>query len=401
MRNIPFSPPDISQDEIDEVIDTLRSGWITTGPKTKLFEAELAKLCSVKKAAALGSATAGMELTLRLLGIGAADEVITTAYTYTATAAVIAHVGAKIILLDTGRDSYQINYEAIEAAITEKTKVIIPVDIAGVMCDYDRLYEIVEAKSYLFKPANELQEAFGRVIILADAAHSLGAESKGIRSGNAADFSSFSFHAVKNLTTAEGGAVTWKSIEGFTDEDIYRHFMLYSLHGQSKDALAKTRAGAWEYDVVKPLYKCNMNDIQASLGLAQLRRYPGMLARRRELIKRYDALMSELGISSLKHYGADFCSSGHLYMIRLPGFNEEDRNQFIKELAEEGISANVHFKPLPLLTAYKSMGFDIRTYPNAYAMYQNEVTLPLHTGLSDEDIVYICACVKRLWQQQA
>jgi len=394
MKNIAFSPPDISQIEIDEVIDTLRSGWITTGPKTKLFESELAKLCNTQKAAALSSATAGMEITLRLLGVGPGDEVITTAYTYTASASVIAHVGARIVLVDTAYDSFHIDYEKIASAINESTKVIIPVDIAGVMCDYERIFEIVESKKHLFKAANDIQRAFGRVIILADAAHSLGAERKGKKSGESADFTSFSFHAVKNLTTAEGGAVTWRKINGFTDEEIYRQYMLYSLHGQSKDAMTKTMAGSWEYDIVEPLYKFNMNDILASIGLAQLRRYPQLLARRRELIKRYDTNLSDLRISSLKHYDSEYKSNGHLYMIRLPGMDEEGRNAVISKLAQKGISANVHFKPLPMLTAYKNLGFDIKDYPNAYEMYKNEITLPLHTRLSDEDVDYVCEVIK-------
>ena len=394
MKNIAFSPPDISQIEIDEVIDTLRSGWITTGPKTKLFESELAKLCNTQKAAALSSATAGMEITLRLLGVGPGDEVITTAYTYTASASVIAHVGARIVLVDTAYDSFHIDYEKIASAINESTKVIIPVDIAGVMCDYERIFEIVESKKHLFKAANDIQRAFGRVIILADAAHSLGAERKGKKSGEIADFTSFSFHAVKNLTTAEGGAVTWRKINGFTDEEIYRQYMLYSLHGQSKDAMTKTMAGSWEYDIVEPLYKFNMNDILASIGLAQLRRYPQLLARRRELIKRYDTNLSDLRISSLKHYDSEYKSNGHLYMIRLPGMDEEGRNAVISKLAQKGISANVHFKPLPMLTAYKNLGFDIKDYPNAYEMYKNEITLPLHTRLSDEDVDYVCEVIK-------
>lgn len=399
MKIIPFSPPDISQDEIDEVVDTLKSGWITTGPKTKMFESKLAGFCNVPRVVALSSATAGMEMTLRLLGVGSGDEVITTAYTYTATASVISHVGAKIVMLDTGRNSFHIDYEAIESAITEKTKVIMPVDIAGVMCDYERIYEIVNRKKHLFTPTNNLQKAFGRVIILADAAHSLGAVSKGKRSGEAADFTSFSFHAVKNLTTAEGGAVAWKSINGYSDEEIYKKYMLFSLHGQSRDALAKTRAGVWEYDIVEPLYKCNMNDVLASIGLSQLKRYPQTLVRRKELIQRYDTSLSELGIYSLKHYGDEYSSSGHLYMIRLPGFREDSRNQFIKNLAKKGIAANVHFKPLPLLTAYKNLGFDNKAFPNAYAMYENEITLPLHTRLTNEDVDYICEVMKELLLQ--
>lgn len=397
MKLIAFSPPDISQDEIDEVADTLKSGWITTGPKTKLFEDEIAAYCHTQKAAALSSATAGMELTLRLLGVGEDDEVITTAYTYTASASIIAHVGAKIVLLDTGRESFHIDYDAIASAITDRTKVIIPVDIAGLMCDYDRIYEIVESKRHLFRAKSELQRAFGRVVIMADAAHSFGAIRKGKRSGQAADFTVFSFHAVKNLTTAEGGAVTWKKAAGLSDEEIYRYYMLACLHGQSKDALAKSRAGAWEYDIVEPLYKCNMNDVLASIGLAQLRRYPRILERRRQLIDGYDSRLAQLGIKSLKHYTEEYSSSGHLYMIRLPGLDEEGRNIFIEKLAKQGISANVHFKPLPMLTAYKKLGFDMKDYPNAYEMYKNEITLPLHTRLSDEDVDYVCEVIKNLW----
>lgn len=396
MKQIAFSPPDITQDEIEEVVDTLKSGWITTGPKTKLFENEIAFYCNTQKAAAVSSATAGMELTLRLLGVGAPDEVITTAYTYTASASVIAHVGAKIVLLDTGRESFHIDYDAIASAINERTKVIIPVDIAGLMCDYDRIYEIVESKRHLFKAENELQKAFGRVVIMADAAHSFGAVRKGKISGQAADFTVFSFHAVKNLTTAEGGAVTWRKVEGFSDEEIYHFYMLASLHGQSKDALAKSRAGSWEYDIVEPLYKCNMNDVLASIGLAQLRRYPAVLARRKELIERYDSGLARLGIKSLKHYSEEYSSSGHLYMIRLPGLDESGRNLFIQSLAQHGISANVHFKPLPMHTAYKKLGFDIKDYPNAYEMYKNEITLPLHTRLADEDVDYVCGVIKKL-----
>lgn len=396
MKQIAFSPPDITQDEIEEVVDTLKSGWITTGPKTKLFENEIAFYCNTQKAAAVSSATAGMELTLRLLGVGAPDEVITTAYTYTASASVIAHVGAKIVLLDTGRESFHIDYDAIASAINERTKVIIPVDIAGLMCDYDRIYEIVESKRHLFKAENELQKAFGRVVIMADAAHSFGAVRKGKISGQAADFTVFSFHAVKNLTTAEGGAVTWRKVEGFSDEEIYHFYMLASLHGQSKDALAKSRAGSWEYDIVEPLYKCNMNDVLASIGLAQLRRYPAVLARRKELIERYDSGLARMGIKSLKHYSEEYSSSGHLYMIRLPGLDESGRNLFIQSLAQHGISANVHFKPLPMHTAYKKLGFDIKDYPNAYEMYKNEITLPLHTRLADEDVDYVCGVIKKL-----
>ena len=374
---IPFSPPDISQLEIDEVFDTLKSGWITTGPKTKLFEKKIAEYCNTSKAVCLNSATAAMEMTLRLLGIGPGDEVITSAYTYSASASVIHHVGAKIVLVDTAKDSFHIDYEKLEEAITEKTKAIIPVDIAGVMCDYDRILEIVNRKQNLFNPSNEIQKAIGRVAVIVDGAHSFGATYKGKQSGEVADFTCFSFHAVKNLTTAEGGAVTWRDILGIDNEEVYRQFMLLSLHGQSKDALAKTKAGAWEYDIVYPAYKCNMTDIMASLGLAQLQRYPKILERRKQIIEMYDkALLSEK-VDVLKHYGDDFSSSGHLYLVRLLGKDEEYRNKVIEKMAEKGIATNVHYKPLPMHTAYKNLGFDIKDYLNAFKMYKNEITLPL------------------------
>lgn len=396
VNNIPFSPPDISEEEIAEVIDALKSGWITTGPKTKLFEKEIAEYCNTSRAVCLNSATACMELTLRLLGIGQGDEVITTAYTYTASASVIDHVGAKIVMVDCGKDSFHIDYDAIEAAITEKTKAIIPVDIAGVMCDYERIFKAVNNKKEIFKASNEIQKAIGRVVVLADAAHSFGASYKGKMAGEVADFTSFSFHAVKNLTTAEGGAVTWKDIEGIDNEEIYREFMLLSLHGQSKDALAKTKLGAWEYDIVYPAYKCNMTDIMAAIGLVQLKRYKGLLERRKEIIGKYDEAMKNLDIQALRHYGKDFSSSGHLYLVRLNGKDEKDRNRIIEEMAERGIATNVHYKPLPMHTAYKNLGFDIKDYPNAYRQYENEITLPLHTSLSDEDVKYIIECVKEL-----
>lgn len=386
VNNIPFSPPDISEEEIAEVIDALKSGWITTGPKTKLFEKEIAEYCNTSRAVCLNSATACMELTLRLLGIGQGDEVITTAYTYTASASVIDHVGAKIVMVDCGKDSFHIDYDAIEDAITEKTKAIIPVDIAGVMCDYERIFKAVNNKKEIFKASNEIQKAIGRVVVLADAAHSFGASYKGKMAGEVADFTSFSFHAVKNLTTAEGGAVTWKDIEGIDNEEIYREFMLLSLHGQSKDALAKTKLGAWEYDIVYPAYKCNMTDIMAAIGLVQLKRYKGLLERRKEIIGKYDEAMKNLDIQVLRHYGKDFSSSGHLYLVRLNGKDEKDRNRIIEEMAERGIATNVHYKPLPMHTAYKNLGFDIKDYPNAYRQYENEITLPLHTLLGDEDV---------------
>lgn len=389
VRSIPFSPPDISDEEINEVVDTLKSGWITTGPKTKLFEKQIADYCNTMKAVALNSATAAMEMTLRLLGIGPGDEVITCAYTYSASASVITHVGAKVVLVDSGKDSFHIDYDGIADAITEKTKAIIPVDIAGVMCDYDRIFEAVESMKHLFNPNNDLQKAFGRVVVLADAAHSIGATYKGKMSGEVADFTSFSFHAVKNLTTAEGGAVTWKDIDGFDNEEIYKQYMLLSLHGQSKDALAKTKLGAWEYDIVAPNYKCNMTDIMASLGLAQYKRYPEILGRRKEIIEKYDALLSQLEVTSMKHYDETYQSCGHLYLLRLNGKDEAFRNDVITKMAEKGVSSNVHYKPLPMHSAYKNLGFKMEDYPNAFDMYRNEITLPLHTLLTDEDIEYV------------
>lgn len=395
---IQFSPPDLTDLEINEVVDTLKSGWITTGPKTKLFEQKIAEYTNTKKAVALNSATACMELTLRVLGIGEGDEVITSAYTYTASASVIEHVGAKIVLVDTAKDSYQMDYEKLEQAITDKTKAIIAVDIAGVMCDYDKIFEIVERKKHLFRPDNKIQEAIGRVIVVADAAHSFGATYKGKRSGEVADFTSFSFHAVKNLTTAEGGGVTWREIDGIDSEDIYKEFMLLSLHGQSKDALAKTKLGAWEYDIIYTGYKCNMTDIMASIGLAQFKRYDEILKRRREIIEKYDEGLSNMDLHILKHYGDDFSSSGHLYMVRLLNKDEKYRNAFIEKMAEKGIPTNVHYKPLPLLTAYKKLGFNIEDYPNAYDMYKNEVTLPLHTLLTDEQIDYIIESFREIYE---
>lgn len=386
---IQFSPPDITNAEINEVVDTLKSGWITTGPKTKLFENKIAEYTNTSKAVCLNSATAAMEMTLRLLGIGEGDEVVTSAYTYTASASVIDHVGAKIVLIDTAKDSFHMDYEKLEKVITENTKAIIPVDIAGVMCDYDRILEIVNSKKNLFRPSNDIQEAIGRVVILADAAHSFGATYKNKKSGEVADFTSFSFHAVKNLTTAEGGAVTWKDISGINSGDIYNQFMLLSLHGQSKDALAKTKLGSWEYDILSPAYKCNMTDILASLGLVQLQRYPEILKRRREIIKMYDEGLKDCNVDILQHYGDDFSSSGHLYLVRLIDKDENYRNSVITKMAEKGIATNVHYKPLPMHTAYKNLGFDIADYPNAFDMYKNEITLPLHTLLTDEEVRYV------------
>ncbi|MSS44396.1 DegT/DnrJ/EryC1/StrS family aminotransferase [Anaerosalibacter bizertensis] len=386
---IPFSPPDISEVEINEVINTLRSGWITTGPKTKLFEKKIAEYTNTSKAVCLNSATAAMEMTLRLLGVGEGDEVITSSYTYTASASVIHHVGAKIVLVDNAKDSFQMDYEKLGQAITEKTKAIIPVDVAGVMCDYDKIFEVVNSKKALFNPSNEIQKEIGRVVILADGAHSFGATYKGRKSGEVADFTCFSFHAVKNLTTGEGGAVTWKDIPNIDNEDIYNEFMHISLHGQSKDALSKTRLGDWEYDILSPAYKCNMTDIMASIGLGQLKRYPEILKRRKEIIKLYDKLLSSSNVEVLKHYDKDFSSSGHLYFVRLLGKDESYRNKVIKKMAEKNIATNVHYKPLPMHTAYKKLGFDIKDYPNAFDMYRNEITLPLHTLLTDEQVEYV------------
>ena len=383
-RHIAFSPPDITEEEIAEVADTLRSGWITTGPKTKKFENEIAAFCHTSKAVCLNSATACAEMSLRVLGIGPGDEVITSAYTYTASASVAVHVGATLVLVDTQPDSYEMDYEKLESAITEKTKAIIPVDLGGVICDYDKIFDIVEKKKSLFRPSTEIQKKMGRIAVVADGAHAFGATKNGKHSGEIADFTSFSFHAVKNLTTAEGGAAV-----GIDNEEIYKQFMLLSLHGQSKDALAKTQLGAWEYDIIAPYYKCNMTDIMASLGLVQLRRYPSILARRKEIIEKYNEGLKDLDLSVLNHYGDDFASSGHLYLVRLNGKTREECNAVITKMAEAGVATNVHYKPLPLLTAYKNLGFDIKDYPNAYALFENEITLPLHTKLTDEDVEYV------------
>lgn len=386
---ISFSPPDISEREIAEVVDTLKSGWITTGPKTKRFEREIAEYCNVNKAVCLNSQTACAEMALRVLGIGEGDEVITTAYTYTATAAVVCHVGAKLVLVDTQTDSLEPDYDAIEKAINERTKAIIPVDLGGVPCDYDRIFDIVNAKKSLFRPANRIQEAIGRVVVLADTAHAFGAVYKDKKVSSIADFSAFSFHAVKNLTTAEGGALTWRTINGIDDEEIYKTVQLLSLHGQNKDALAKTKFGAWEYDVVAPWYKCNMTDIMAALGLAQLSRYDGMLARRKAIIERYDSALKPLGVKVLPHFTGDYKSSGHLYITEIPNVTYEQRGEIINRMAEREIACNVHYKPLPLLTAYKNLGFDIKDYPNAYDHFAHEITLPLHTCLTDEEADYV------------
>ncbi|EOU1753842.1 DegT/DnrJ/EryC1/StrS family aminotransferase [Clostridium perfringens] len=387
---INFSPPDITDLEIQNVIEVLKSGWITTGPKTKEFERRIAEYCNTEKAVCLNSATAAMEMTLRLLGIGEGDEVITSAYTYTASASVIHHVGAKIVLVDTVKDSYQMDLRKLEEAITDKTKAIIPVDLAGVMCDYDSILDIVNKKKEIFIPNNDIQSAIGRVIVVADGAHSFGATYKGKMAGEVADFTSFSFHAVKNLTTAEGGAITWRNIEGVDNEEIYKRYMILSLHGQTKDALSKTKIGSWEYDILEPTYKCNMTDIMSAIGLAQLDRYKEILKRRKKLIEMYDeALVSNKNLQILRHYTEDSKSSGHLYLVRVLGITEEERNKLIIKMAEYGIATNVHYKPLPMLTAYKNLGFDIKDYPNAFNMYKNEVTLPLNTLLSKEEIVYV------------
>ncbi|NLD23355.1 MAG: DegT/DnrJ/EryC1/StrS family aminotransferase [Bacteroidales bacterium] len=393
-KYVSFSPPDISAAEIEAVVETMQSGWITTGSKTKELERKLAEFLDLNRTVCLNSATACMELTLRILGIGPGDEVITSAYTYTASASVIHHVGAKIVLVDTAPDSYEMDYEQLANAISEKTKVIIPVDIAGKMCDYDAIYEIVHDKRELFMPRNEIQAAFNRVIVMADAAHALGAQSNGKKCGQVADFSCFSFHAVKNLTTAEGGAVAWRKDLGFEDDWLYNQFMLYSLHGQSKDALSKMQSGAWEYDILCLGYKCNLPDILAAVGLAQLKRYNALLEKRKEIIKAYDEALLPLGIQSLQHFGENYSSSGHLYLTRIPDIDEVQRSQIIAKMAELGVACNVHYKPLPMFEAYKQLGFDIKDFPNAFNMYKNEISLPLHTLLSQEDVAYVCECYK-------
>lgn len=387
--NIPFSPPDMTEAEVNEVREAILSGWITTGPRTKELERQIAAYVGAPKAVCLNSATACLEMALRLLDVGEGDEVIVPAYTYTASASVVCHVGAKVVFVDVQEDSLEMDYNAVEAAINEHTKAIIPVDLAGIPCDYKRILEIVERKKALFKPASELQSALGRVAVCADAAHAFGASWSGHMVGSIADFTSFSFHAVKNFTTAEGGALTWRALPGIDDEALYHQVQLYSLHGQSKDALAKTQLGAWEYDIVGPWYKCNMTDIMAALGLVQMKRYPALLARRHEIIERYDAALKPLGVEVLSHYTDQYTSSGHLYLTRVPNATLEERQAIIVTMAERGIATNVHYKPLPMMTAYKAMGFDIKDFPNAYAHFANEITLPLHTRLTDEEIEYI------------
>ena len=396
--NISFSPPDMSELEIQEVADAIKSGWITTGPKTKELERQIAKYVGVNRCVCLNSQTACGEMALRILGIGAGDEVIVPAYTYSASASIVDHVGAKIVFVDVQEGCLEMDYDKMEAAITEKTKAIIPVDLGGVPCDYDKIFAIVEKKKALFQPKNEIQKAIGRIAICADTAHAFGASWHGKMCGSIADFSSFSFHAVKNFTTAEGGALAWKTIPGVDDEEIYHQLQLLSLHGQSKDALAKTKLGAWEYDIVGPWFKCNMTDIMAGIGLAQMKRYPAMLARRKEIIAKYDAAFKPLGIEVLDHYNDEHQSSGHLYITRIPGAGLKERQEIIIKMAEAGIATNVHYKPLPMMTAYKNLGFDIKDYPNAYKRFENEITLPLHTCLTDEEVEYIiknyCKIVK-------
>ena len=395
-RNISFSPPDITDAEIEEVSKVLRSGWITTGPRTKKLENRLAQYCNTNKVVCLNSATAAEELNLRILGIGEGDEVIVPAYTYTATAAAVIHVGAKVIFIDSQIDNAEMDYIALEKAITEKTKAIVAVDLGGIICDYNRIFEIVEKKKNVFRACNDIQKAIGRVAVLADCAHALGASKDGKMAGEIADFTSFSFHAVKNFTTAEGGASTWKTIDGIDDEMLYKQYQLYSLHGQSKDALAKNQLGSWEYDIVGPWYKCNMTDIMAAIGLVQLDRYEGLLNRRKEIIKKYDEVCDKLGVMHLKHYTKNSESSGHLYLTRIPNITDGQRREIIVKMAEQGIATNVHYKPLPMMTAYKKLGWDIKDFPNAYAYYENLITLPLNTKLSDEDVEYVCTWFEKI-----
>jgi dTDP-4-amino-4,6-dideoxygalactose transaminase len=388
-KKISFSPPDITDAEVKEVAEALKSGWITTGPRTKMLEAQVATLCNTDRAVCLNSATACMEAALRVLGVGPGDEVIVPAYTYTATASVVTHVGAQLVMIDCAPDSFEIDYDKLADLITEKTKVVMPVDLGGVVCNYDKVFAAIESKKHLFRAANEIQKNFGRVVVLADAAHAFGAQWHGKMCGEIADFTSFSFHAVKNFTTAEGGALTWVSRPGIDNEAIYKHIQLLSLHGQNKDALAKTKLGAWEYDIVAPYYKSNMTDIMAAIGLVQMKRYPDMLDRRKVIIERYNEALKPFNVQVLNHFGADHRSCGHLYLVRLLDKTLEERNEIITKMAERGIACNVHYKPLPMMTAYKNLGFDIKDYPNAFNQYHNEVTLPLHTLLSDDDVDYV------------
>lgn len=401
-RVIPFSPPDISDAEINEVIDTLKSGWITTGPRTKELEKRLAEYCHTSKVVCLNSATAAEELNFRICGIGEGDEVIVPAYTYTASASAAIHCGAKVIFVDSQKESAEMNYGEVAEAITNKTKAIVAVDLGGIIANYDKIYRVVEAKKEQFVPGGntdlgrKIQKAVGRVLVFADSAHALGASRNGKMAGEIADFTDFSFHAVKNFTTAEGGASTWRDIPGIDNEEIYHQYQLYSLHGQSKDALAKTQIGSWEYDIQGAWYKCNMTDIMAAIGLCQMDRYPKLLARRREIIGKYDAMCDELGVKHLIHYTENSMSSGHLYITRIPGISDEVRREIIIKLAERGVNTNIHYKPLPMMTAYKEMGWDIKDFPNAYAYYANLITLPLHTKLSDEDVEYIISSFKKV-----
>ena len=399
MKTIPFSPPDISELEIEQVAQALKSGWITTGPKTKELERKIAAYCGVERAVCLNSQTACAEMALRVLGVGEGDEVITSAYTYTASASVICHVGAKPVLIDTQKDGFEMDYEQLEKAINERTKAIIPVDLGGIPCDYEKIFSIVERKKHLFRANGEIQKAIGRVAVMADTAHAFGATWHGKPIGSVADFSSFSFHAVKNLTTAEGGALTWRTIDGIDNEEIYKKLQLLSLHGQSKDALAKTKLGAWEYDIVGTWYKCNMTDVAAAIGLAQMERYPALLKRREEIIRRYDKALIHLGVETLAHYTDEYVSSGHLYLTRIPGITLAQRNEIIVKMAERGVACNVHYKPLPMHTAYKNIGFDIADYPNAYAQFANEITLPLHTCLTNEDVDYVIENYKEVLKE--
>lgn len=392
--NIPFSPPDMSEKEATEVRAAILSGWITTGPRTKEFERKISEYVGTNKTVCLNSATAALELTLHVLGVGVGDEVIVPAYTYTASCSVICHVGATPVMVDCARDSFEMDYDKLAELITEKTKVIIPVDIAGIICDYSKIYKAVESKKDLFRPTNELQKAYGRVIVMADCAHGFGAIQNNLRAGEIADFTCYSFHAVKNLTTAEGGAVTWKSVDGVDDEYVYKQYQLLSLHGQTKDALSKNQLGAWEYDIVSPAYKCNMTDIMAAIGLVQMERYSKMLERRQEIIQKYNQAFENLPIQVLNHKDDNHVSSGHLYFVRVNGIDEETRNQIIIKMAEKGVACNVHYKPLPMLTAYKNLGFDIKNYPNAFEQYRNEITLPLYNKLTDEQVMYIAECFK-------
>lgn len=400
-RNIPFSPPDISELEIQEVVEALRSGWITTGSRTKELERRLAEFCHTEKVVCLNSATASEEMNLRILGVGPGDEVIVPAYTYTASASAAIHCGAAVVFVDSQKNgdfkthAPEMDYDAMEVAITERTKAIIPVDLGGIMCDYERILQVVENKKNIYKPSNAVQEALGRVAIVSDCAHALGASRHGKMAGEVADFTSFSFHAVKNFTTAEGGASTW-NIPNVDGEELYKKYQLLSLHGQNKDALAKTKLGAWEYDIIGPWYKCNMPDIMSAIGLRQLDRYPALLERRKEIIKKYDAACDELGVFHLNHYGEDYTSSGHLYLTRIPGIDEAQRNEMIERMAENGVATNVHYKPLPMMTAYKAYGWDIKDFPNAYDYYHNLITLPLHTKLSDQDVEYVIENFKHI-----